>query len=280
MILRRVIDHVKHQNWTAVALDFVIVVMGVFIGIQVSNWNEARKTSSAQSALLERLDDEFEALEPVLSRWVDEMQATTASTAAVVNALRVEAPPNDLAAFRKDLAQANFVRSMPALPANYIALVSSGGIASIENDRLRVALIRYGDAHAQAERFYPAALAAVFDPQANYFTAVLQPGRAATPSLVTTGKGSRLRARKCRPGSRFKTNSSSNRRTSSKRCGRYAQFWRSVHDPPPHLRACEGPQLVRGRDRFRHRRCRRLCRLTGQQLERGEAGPRARILLP
>ena len=39
MILARVIEHVKAQNWTAVALDFFIVVMGVFIGIQVSNWN-------------------------------------------------------------------------------------------------------------------------------------------------------------------------------------------------------------------------------------------------
>ncbi|MFC2953531.1 hypothetical protein ACFOOP_16455 [Marinicaulis aureus] len=42
MILRRVIEHVKHQNWTAVVLDFLIVVVGVFIGIQVANWNEAR----------------------------------------------------------------------------------------------------------------------------------------------------------------------------------------------------------------------------------------------
>ncbi|MEZ5921717.1 MAG: hypothetical protein R3C60_10250 [Parvularculaceae bacterium] len=39
MILRRVIDHVKAQHWTAVFLDFIIVVAGVFIGIQVSNWN-------------------------------------------------------------------------------------------------------------------------------------------------------------------------------------------------------------------------------------------------
>jgi hypothetical protein len=38
MILSRVIEHVKHQNWTAVALDFVIVVMGVFIGL-ISNEN-------------------------------------------------------------------------------------------------------------------------------------------------------------------------------------------------------------------------------------------------
>ena len=42
MILRRVIEHVKKQHWTAVFLDFVIVVLGVFIGIQVSNWNAAR----------------------------------------------------------------------------------------------------------------------------------------------------------------------------------------------------------------------------------------------
>ena len=42
MRLRRINEHVKTQNWFAVGLDFVIVVVGVFIGIQVSNWNEAR----------------------------------------------------------------------------------------------------------------------------------------------------------------------------------------------------------------------------------------------
>lgn len=42
MILRRVITHFRKQEWTAIALDFVIVVVGVFIGIQVSNWNAER----------------------------------------------------------------------------------------------------------------------------------------------------------------------------------------------------------------------------------------------
>lgn len=42
MLLRRVIEHMKSQNWTAAAFDFVIVVVGVSIGIPVSNWN-ARK---------------------------------------------------------------------------------------------------------------------------------------------------------------------------------------------------------------------------------------------
>jgi hypothetical protein len=52
MILSRVIEHVKHQNWTAVALDFVIVVLGVFIGIQVSNLNEALLDRQRTNALI------------------------------------------------------------------------------------------------------------------------------------------------------------------------------------------------------------------------------------
>lgn len=42
MLLRRITQHVKEQNWFAVGIDFAIVVIGVFVGIQVANWNEAR----------------------------------------------------------------------------------------------------------------------------------------------------------------------------------------------------------------------------------------------
>ncbi|HKJ75194.1 MAG TPA: hypothetical protein VKA19_13855 [Alphaproteobacteria bacterium] len=52
MILSRVIHHVKNQQWTAVFLDFVIVVLGVVIGIQVSNWNQARADDRRTKAIL------------------------------------------------------------------------------------------------------------------------------------------------------------------------------------------------------------------------------------
>ncbi|MEL6378778.1 MAG: DUF6090 family protein [Pseudomonadota bacterium] len=58
MLLRRMIDHVRTQNWTAVFLDFVIVVVGVFMGIQLGNWNEARtNAANEQVALAAILDD-------------------------------------------------------------------------------------------------------------------------------------------------------------------------------------------------------------------------------
>ena len=42
MILRRIITHLRKQEWAAIAIDFLIVVLGVFLGIQLGNWNEAR----------------------------------------------------------------------------------------------------------------------------------------------------------------------------------------------------------------------------------------------
>ena len=55
MLLRRITIHVKDQNWTAVALDFVIVVVGVFIGIQVANWNDARAERSQEREIVLQL---------------------------------------------------------------------------------------------------------------------------------------------------------------------------------------------------------------------------------
>lgn len=38
MILRRFAEHMRKQQWTSVAIEFAIVVLGVFIGLQVNEW--------------------------------------------------------------------------------------------------------------------------------------------------------------------------------------------------------------------------------------------------
>lgn len=55
MILRRITQHVKEQNWTAIGIDFVIVVVGVFIGIQVSNWNADRLAQQRRDQIVDAL---------------------------------------------------------------------------------------------------------------------------------------------------------------------------------------------------------------------------------
>lgn len=59
-MIRRIREHVAQHNWFAVAVDLAIVVVGVFLGMQVSNWNQARvdrdKAVSYRQRLINELD--------------------------------------------------------------------------------------------------------------------------------------------------------------------------------------------------------------------------------
>ena len=59
MILRRLTEHLKQLHWTAIGVELVIVVLGVFIGMQVSNWNEQRRDRALAQQYLERLREDF-----------------------------------------------------------------------------------------------------------------------------------------------------------------------------------------------------------------------------
>lgn len=61
MILRRVMEHLRKQEWTAIGIDFVIVVVGVFVGIQVSNWNSDAVDRRRGVEYVERLSRDLEA---------------------------------------------------------------------------------------------------------------------------------------------------------------------------------------------------------------------------
>ncbi|MEL6830844.1 MAG: hypothetical protein AAFO63_11980 [Pseudomonadota bacterium] len=48
-------EHVKSQNWFAVALDFFIVVVGILIAFQITEWNERREQRLSERGYLEQL---------------------------------------------------------------------------------------------------------------------------------------------------------------------------------------------------------------------------------
>lgn len=60
MILRRVIAHFRNQEWTAIALDFLIVVAGILIAFQITSWNEARRERALERDYLERIASELD----------------------------------------------------------------------------------------------------------------------------------------------------------------------------------------------------------------------------
>ena len=63
MILRRLTEQLKQQNWTAIAIEFVLLVAGVFLGIQVANWNETRREHALEAEYIARLQRDFGAID-------------------------------------------------------------------------------------------------------------------------------------------------------------------------------------------------------------------------
>ena len=172
MLLRRISQHIKDQNWFAVSIDFVIVVVGVFIGIQVANWNDERVAAADEAELMVRLTEEMHILETELAVDAENYKSTVEATGALLTALRSDALPADEQLFRWILWRANHFEDIPSLAASYAELLSSGGLSQISDPELRTALIRYGDHYGRYDRLYSVALSTVLDPNSRYLRAV------------------------------------------------------------------------------------------------------------
>ena len=60
MLLRRFSQSLKQQNWTAIVIEFVLLVLGVFLGIQASNWNTALIERRQAQAAMQRLQNDMQ----------------------------------------------------------------------------------------------------------------------------------------------------------------------------------------------------------------------------
>jgi hypothetical protein len=142
MILRRVIDHFKKQEWTVIGLDLVIVVMGVFIGIQLGNWNDAR-VERAQAAIFTRaLENDLRA-DAALYRGVADYYSTVRENGLrVLAALQGETTLSDadlvISAYR-----ASQVALTPVNRSTFDELVSTGRINLITDMALRKAATQH-----------------------------------------------------------------------------------------------------------------------------------------
>jgi hypothetical protein len=163
MILRRVIEHVREQNWTAVGIDFVIVVVGVFVGIQVSNWNGARAERELVRGHLfeiagdlrshldfnERLEGSAKLRIAAVDYIHGEAFGTSLPRTLVVATEQWEAPsvePFPADRLDKLMGAVNLVRVSVRSRNAYESLISSGRLGLLKNRELARAIqAYYGD---------------------------------------------------------------------------------------------------------------------------------------
>lgn len=156
MILRRVGKHAKAQDWFAVALDFLIVVVGVFIGIEVANWNSARQDRQEERRyyrqLLVDLRTDLESFREA------EERADRYDNAAqlVIDRLNGNAPPPvSRGRMATAIHYAGYIYIPRASRGTYDELISTGNLRLLRNSSLKSQIARYYDVFDENRQWDP-----------------------------------------------------------------------------------------------------------------------------
>ncbi|GJL91352.1 DUF6090 family protein [Hyphococcus sp.] len=160
MILRRITQAFRKQDWFTVFVETMIVVFGVFIGLQVNNWNEARSADRIEAELRTALEQDFVELETQLSDRIQSLNTLAGCVSKLLDIVRTDVPPTDSEAIIALLNKTSNIPRLPSPPVSYVEASSAGRLSTLSDPELRRALSRYG----QAVELYQFALPMFSDP--------------------------------------------------------------------------------------------------------------------
>jgi hypothetical protein len=113
MILSRIIHHLRTQNWTAVALEFLIVILGVVIGFQVNDWAAGRADRETGRTHLSEVAEDLRADLASFDEMIDSAMYRIAGVEYLMLEARGETLPDTLV-----LSTVSFdIPDRPAVPA-------------------------------------------------------------------------------------------------------------------------------------------------------------------
>jgi hypothetical protein len=142
MVLRRVRDHASRHNWFAAAIDLLIVMIGVFLGTQASEWSqdqaERRDARENRAMLIDdlRANQQNLAMRRHYYLWV--------RGEALKTLVALDRPPSALGAqFLVDSYQASQILPWSLKRNTYDQIIAGGHFAQIGDAVLRDRISNY-----------------------------------------------------------------------------------------------------------------------------------------
>jgi hypothetical protein len=144
MILARLTRAIREQNWFAVLLEFLIVVAGVLLAFQISQFAAARSQRAYALDTMERV--EIQIREVARVRDITRAQLD-AHIAGLISARPIVMGREEADALSADqcwaIANSNVINMAPDAVPSIEEVMQSGALAVIDNDALRLATQRF-----------------------------------------------------------------------------------------------------------------------------------------
>ncbi len=142
MILRRFIQHIKDQNWFTVGLDLLVLIMGIFLGLQAQGWYEDSKDRNDEAEFKVRLKEDVVYVNQASSRVLSRRLETFDNLKKAVQSLRSNDKNSTLSQAECDaIGNSDILNIVIAELPSITELQSSGRLGIITDDKLRRAAV-------------------------------------------------------------------------------------------------------------------------------------------
>jgi len=146
MLFHRLSEKLGSQNWVAACVDLVIVVLGIFLGLQASQWYEGRQELILEKSILIRLQSEFGDIADEIDAGIEFHQhEILALELILLSVQRGKLLPTDEDLFYSGLRGAMNYELGPGRSSTYVEILSSGQFRLLRDEALRDSLARYDD---------------------------------------------------------------------------------------------------------------------------------------
>jgi hypothetical protein len=144
MIVKRVTNALKRQDWAAVAIEFILVVVGVLLAFQINEWATERQAGAERQATTERLLYETEDDVAYFRSMVEAHQESVRDLSYALDQMQTDTWREANRAQMQSGLTASVYLDAPSPPSSvYDDIVASGMLGKIGDPRLRSAISDY-----------------------------------------------------------------------------------------------------------------------------------------
>ena len=144
MILRRIAEGIKNQDWFIVVIEIFVVVIGIYLGLQVDDWQKERQDRAEEMRVLQQLGIEVEAAIEAKNNVLTTSREGEGFLIEAIEIIQGDREGDDLsfeqcsALWRSHIINPNFNGLL-----TYEELALSGNLGLLSNPALRSALIAF-----------------------------------------------------------------------------------------------------------------------------------------
>ena len=153
-IHQRLASAFRERDWTAVVIEILIVVIGVFLGLEAANWNQARQDRQQERRYYAQIVVDLR--RDLQGLGIAERRSRLNDRAAenVLAAINADIPAGMSASdFAKDVHYAGFLYLPAASRRTYDELISTGNLGLLRNAAAKEAIVAYYEAFAESRQW-------------------------------------------------------------------------------------------------------------------------------